>query len=203
MNSREFGAQREIIDRLLELEALADIRARTGALRVDGKYSDKPDYWNRLMQGTNGRLIIMGHSLQSWLKPEYQALFKSAIGRVARNGGDVCFLLLAPNGTAQRRIQEMCGRDHASKTKRTAQALVAFRDSLPSRVRSRIDLRYLPEDVEPYYMAIITDAGLDFTPYLHVEDSKDVVHLSFDHNSPFARSVVTDITSLRGKSKQF
>ncbi|NGY65060.1 hypothetical protein G7043_39720 [Lentzea sp. NEAU-D13] len=202
LNSREFGAQREIVDRLLELEALADARARTGALRVDGKYSNKPDYWNRLMQATNGRLIIMGRALQSWLKPEYEEHFKAAIERVARNGGDVCFLLLAPNGAAQKHIKAIGGRDHASKKHRTAQTLSNFRDSLPVRIRSNVELRYLPDDLEPYYMAIITDAGLDFTPYLHTEDSKDVVHLSFDHGSPFARSVVTDIASLRENSKK-
>lgn len=199
--SRSLGGQSELADKLLQLEKAAESRARYGATFIDEKYFHKPEYWNRLSDGTSKQFFLIGHALNTWAQPEYKQAFLAAISRVVKNKGDFCMLLLDPDGQAQKRIIDARGRNYRTDIEATLHALAEVHKKLPANLKGKLDVRFLPSDEQPLYMAVITDLSLEYSPYFARASTRSAPHASFAISSPFANTVISDFQSIRSNCK--
>lgn len=195
--SRALGGQSELADKLLQLEKAAESRARYGATFIDEKYFHKPEYWNQLSDSTSRQFYLLGHALNTWAQPEYKKAFLLAIERVIRNKGDFCMLLLDPDGEAQQRIVDVRGRSYRSDIDITLHAVAEVYRKLPTNLKSGVDVRWLPSEEQPLYMAVVTDASLEYSPYFARASTRTAPHASFAISSSFANTVISDFQSVR------
>lgn len=199
--SRSLGGQSELADKLLQLERAAESRQRYGATFIDEKYFHKPEYWNQLSDGTSKQFYLIGHALNTWSQPEYKKSFLAAISRVIRSKGDFCMLLLDPDGDAQKRIVSARGRSYRKDIETTLHALAEVHKSLPANLKGKLDVRFLPSEEQPLYMAVITDSSLEYSPYFSRASTRSAPHASFAISSPFANTVISDFQSIRQNCK--
>lgn len=195
--SRALAGQTALADKLLQLEQATESRNRYGATLLDEKYFHKPEYWNHLTASTSKRLLLLGHSLNTWVKPEYRKPFLAAIERVVKNKGDFCIILLDPSGGGRQRIADVRGHDYSGNIASTLEAVAEVHRRLPPKLRDRVDVRFLPTAEQPLYMAMVTDTSLEYSPYFLRESSRTTLHASFTRDSAFSNAVIADFQALR------
>lgn len=185
------------IARLEALESAIERRRAQGVAMVSEKYEHKPEYWNALTAATAHRFLLVGRALDTWVEGEYRQGFLAAAERVARNGGDVCVILMAPTGPSHGQMARAQGRDYSDGARQTVAALAEVHRRLPAGQRKRLDVRFMPEGEQPWYMVVVTDTNLEYSPYFQRASTRKSLHLSLRTSSPFWNAVLKDVDGLR------
>lgn len=58
-------------------------------------FDNEESYWNNIINGTNKRLDLIGHSLSNWFKREYKAIFIAKLKQILESGNSVNIVLSA------------------------------------------------------------------------------------------------------------
>ena len=199
-NTKEMGAENKLLDRLTRLTESLEARNTAGLMFLGEKFADKPQYWANRANGTNTKFLMIGYSLSTAFSPEFRTHTLAALDRVARNKGDVCWIILDPAGAAHGTLANARSRSFASATEETLVAVRQFRGSLPAALRQHVEVRLLPPSEAPTYWALITDQSVEFAPYLLRETTARAFHSSFLPNSSFGRLIDSDFSRIRAAS---
>lgn len=153
------------------------------SIRPKSHFDQEDDYWNGIINGSSGRLDLIGHSLSNWFGRRYRDTFIRKILQIVGSGGVVNVVLSTstPENIDQMLFNARCAYIHEEmRLSKVEKTLLEFyrllRDRIPEKDRCR--LRVYVTDIERVtYFYIRTDRQCIISPYTYNPDDRENIFL--------------------------
>lgn len=138
-------------------------------------FDDEEDYWNNIINGTNKRLDLIGHSISNWFKQEYKFTFKAKIKQILESNNNVNIILSATevNWQCIKEVLEGTQKEYVlSKLEKTLLYLCQILEEIPQDKHKNLKV-YISDFRKVTYLYIRTDERCIISPYIFSNDSNN------------------------------
>ncbi len=161
-------AIQSIEDKLKDLDVLYDSGIKS--VRRKSFYDQTSNFWGDMLEKTNDRLDLIGHSISHWLDDEYKELFCNKITNMISKGKTVRILLSNDNGTIDQQIicdglARQSRTTPMTKVDNTCYELAKLVGRVNKKYRGNLKL-YITKRSVVTYMYIRTDRQCFISPYI-------------------------------------
>ena len=167
-------------------------------------YDQENDFWKEILRGTDDRLDLVGHSINTWFSEDYKDAFCSKIKNMTKSGSSIQIIVGTESGEIDwgRIIHK--GEDEFSdlnKTERTCYELYNLAKEIGKKERKNLKLHVVKLEVITY-LYIRTDKRCFISPYiLSPTNSKNSFLLELNSAIEYSKSFDADVKEMINNSK--
>lgn len=149
----------------------------SGVISIHPKthFDNEESYWNNIINGTNKRLDLIGHSISNWFKREYKPIFVAKLKQIIESGNSVNIVLSGSNVNL-RKIKEVFYGNQSenvlSKIEKTVLYLCQVLVDIPKDKWQYLRV-YVNDLKKITYLYIRTDEQCIISPYIYSMDSNN------------------------------
>lgn len=169
------------------------------SIRPKSYFDNEDNFWRDIINNTEGRLDLMGHSLSKWFYPEYKTLFCNKIKAIAESDKEVRIVL----STREIRIQDVYlvywGKLDKGELTRTEKSILNFlflAQEIDEAKRQNLKL-FVVDLAKVTYMYIRTDHQSIISPYIFSPtNSQNTFLLELQSGTKYARTFEDDFREI-------
>lgn len=138
-------------------------------------YFDKEEkFWKAILNNTDNRLDLIGHSLSNWFKNEYRDVFVDKIQKMLNAEKEVRVILSTDKFNYEKVKMVYWGEENLTKLNKTEKTVLFFLQLLENVVSSKRQYLklYVTEKTKVTYLYIRTDMQCIISPYIHSSNHK-------------------------------
>ena len=149
----------------------------SGVISIHPKthFDNEESYWNNIINGTNKRLDLIGHSISNWFKREYKSIFVAKLRQILESGNSVNIVLSASKVDFIL-IKEVFlneqNENKLNKVEKTILYLCRILGDIPEEKRKYLNV-YISDLEKITYLYIRTDEQCIISPYIYSMDSNN------------------------------
>lgn len=196
--NKELGKSLEVIEASLKRQ---DELYDSGVLSIHPKahFDKEDDYWNSIINNTDNRLDLIGHSLSKWFKKEYRDLFCEKILNMLEHGKEVRIVLSSDKFELDRVKQVYFKKEKEkilNKVEKTVLYFCQLTDKLEKNKKQFLKI-YVTNLSEVTYMYIRTDYQCIISPYiLNSTNNKNSFLLELQAGTEYTKVFEDDFNEL-------
>ena len=188
------------IDQKLKLqESLYDSGIKS--IRKKSYYDKKDDFWKKILQFTESRLDLTGHSLSHWFNAEYKDVFCEKIKNMLNAEKHVRIVLSYDIGEydinrVAKALEEKFPYKKLKKVERTVYELIKIRNSVDKKKWKYLEI-HVTEKKDVTYLYIRTDSQCFISPYISNSTNKgDTFLLELETGVDYSRCFDEDFEEM-------
>lgn len=150
------GTQRldEGLRRLERALPLVEHSAKHGYLGVKPKIAYSSEEWLAVLEQAEDRLILVGHALDTWCRPDFRMAFERTIIRMVSTQKPVELLMLPVNGANTRIVGALRGQSYGERVATTLELLTRIRAKLDPADHGYLIVKTLHPNLPMPYMLV-------------------------------------------------
>jgi len=168
-----------------------------GYLGVKPKIAYSPEEWLAVLEQAEDRLILVGHALDTWCRPDFRLAFERTIIRIVSAHKPVELLMLPVDGANTRLAGDLRGQKYGERVETTLELLKQIRSKLDPANHRYLTVRTLhPELPMPYMLVGHQDTLITCSYPATSRSSNDMPTVKLDARSAAGRAMRDDLERL-------
>jgi len=170
-----------------------------GYQEVKPKSAYSSDEWLAVLEQAEDKLILVGHALDTWCRPDFRLALERTIVRMAGAHKPVELLMLPVDGANTSAVSALRGQDYRERVETTLKTLRTIQANLKAADRPYLTVKTLrPEIPMPYMLVGHQDTLITCSYPATSRSSRDMPTVKLDARSAAGRAMRDDLERLLG-----
>lgn len=198
--------EKQIVQQLQQIEKSLQRQNElydSGIISIHPKthFDEEEEYWKNIINGTNKRLDLIGHSISNWLKKEYKELFIAKIKQILESGNNVNIVLSAKDvdySKVKEAFYDYHKRSRLSKIEKTILTLCEVIKDVAKDKQHNLKV-YVTNPSRVTYLYIRTDGQCIISPYIYsVDNNNNSFLLELQPRTSYVKFLEDDFEEMTG-----